>query len=291
MDTNNGTHTSSNPKGSESLNSNDSSLVRVRCFRRSDLTAVRKICWECMVACEGSPARVYLSKIMQKPSCRLAIALFVLSIAVEIATLFFFDSWRMNTSSAMNSFLGPSLSKIQVAIAATVTALFSFLYLCCAAYTTVGFYYEFYANSLRTDYNDPENYYELRPASDGDVGKDPELEPIGKKGLWVAEIVSPKTGKPEVVGTITLDNAPSDFTKEPNVFELRRMFVSHHHRNRGIAAALIRVCEAHARATKVSAILLRTTIYQAPARKLYEKYGYKKGSRAKGATVGMSKVR
>ncbi|KIK68698.1 hypothetical protein GYMLUDRAFT_36186 [Collybiopsis luxurians FD-317 M1] len=234
-----------------------------------------------MLLAEGAPARDYLILIMQKPSSYCAMALLVLSIAVEVVTLSRSESRPSNQTPGLtgtpvptNPFLRTNPAQFQVALAAAVITLFTLLYLCYVIYTAVGFYVQFYLHSLRTDYKDPVAYYELRPAI-GNVEEDPEFEPTGKKGFWAAEIVSPTTGKLEIVGTITLDDPPAEFETDPKIAELRRMFVSPKYRQRGIAAALIRVCEAHAMASKLSAVILRTTVYQPAARKLYSKFGYK----------------
>jgi len=55
---------------------------------------------------------------------------------------------------------------------------------------------------------------------------------------------------------------------------LRRMVVSPYHRRMGIATSLVGHLIAHARKNRLPSISLRTTQFQAPARRLYEKFGW-----------------
>ncbi|KAJ4489894.1 hypothetical protein J3R30DRAFT_3693321 [Lentinula aciculospora] len=251
------------------LDSKMSSSVRVRIYRKSDLEAVRRLFRTCMMTGEGTPARAHLAITVRSPSFLCAFALLVISVAVEVATFTTFQSV---------SYVFRDKGAVIWAAAITLLAL---LYICYSIYSAIGFYIQFCLTCLRTDLKDIESHYTLRPVrsaskSLGD-SEDPELEPIGIKAFWVAEIVSPATNKAEIVGCLSLADPPVTFISEPGLAELCRMVVSHQHRRRGIAAALIQACEAHAIANdhRLSAIVLRTTFYQPHARQLYAKLGYR----------------
>ncbi|KAJ3933318.1 MAG: acyl-CoA N-acyltransferase [Lentinula lateritia] len=244
------------------LTSSESSAVRVRIFRKSDSEAVRRLFTTCMMIGEGAPARAHLAATTRSPSFLCAFALFIISITVEVTTL--------------SSFL-PAASYPDVTVAAI--ALLTLLYLCYSIYSAVGFYIQFGLTCLRTDLKDIQGHYNLcQVTSTSNGNSNPELEATSMKGFWVAEIVSPVTNKAEIVGCISLgDPPPPPFTSGPGTTELRRMIVSPYHRRRGIARALIEVCEAHATTSKhkLTAIVLRTTFYQPHARRLYTRLGYK----------------
>ncbi|KAM8808645.1 N-acetyltransferase 8 [Eudromia elegans] len=83
-------------------------------------------------------------------------------------------------------------------------------------------------------------------------------------GFWVAEAGG------AVVGMVAAVPAP-----EPAALELKRMSVAREQRGRGVAQALARRVLALARARGHRAVVLSTSVVQAPARRLYERLGFR----------------
>ncbi|CAN2388339.1 N-acetyltransferase 8-like (GCN5-related [Pristimantis euphronides] len=84
--------------------------------------------------------------------------------------------------------------------------------------------------------------------------------------FWVAELEG------EVVGMVAA--IPFITPQEKNV-ELKRMFVSHHHRGKGIAKILCRAVIDFARKRGSNAVILSTTSIQVSGMHLYTKMGFK----------------
>lgn len=86
--------------------------------------------------------------------------------------------------------------------------------------------------------------------------------------FWVAE------SNDNVVGTV----AAMPSKEEPGTLELKRLSVRENYRGLGIAKALCRTVSDFARLNGYRAVVLRTSVVQHEARKLYERVGYKKTS-------------
>ncbi|KAF5373849.1 hypothetical protein D9758_000679 [Tetrapyrgos nigripes] len=162
------------------------------------------------------------------------------------------------------------------------------IYIGGSLHASVKFYFNFVTAGFGDDLENPVEHYELVPARIGDATS--EYVPSGIKAFWIAEAVS-STGKTELVGTISLGRQlgvrfielyslcdhldTSSSHKVAGTGELRRMFVSPYHRRLGIAATLMKVCEARARQFGLSTMVLTTTPNQPAAVNMYERGGYK----------------
>ncbi|KAE9404580.1 hypothetical protein BT96DRAFT_410183 [Gymnopus androsaceus JB14] len=236
---------------------------------------------------EGSPMRASLAHTVNSPRFYIALAFLVAVLAVTVAEF----SLGIVVTAGGNS---DSNSKGQLSTMASFSVVSVLLsaYLCLLVYNSIALYYfTFWLSSLKEDLGDVAAWYEMCPvhpeAQEGNSNEE-ELEPTGPKAFWVAEVVSPSTAQPEIVGCISLDSSPPSLT-HVSQYELRRMIVSASHRRLGIAASLIKVCEAHAVANGLTRVMLRTTQFQPGARKLYkEKNGYKEvGEQVYHAGIGL----
>ncbi|XP_075118078.1 putative N-acetyltransferase family 8 member 5 [Leptodactylus fuscus] len=86
--------------------------------------------------------------------------------------------------------------------------------------------------------------------------------------FWVVELDG------DVVGMVSA--SPYVTPYETNVLELRRMYISHHHRGRGLAKLLCRTVIDFARKNGYHAVFLSTTSIMVSAIQLYQKMGFKR---------------
>ncbi|KAJ7073636.1 acyl-CoA N-acyltransferase [Mycena amicta] len=123
----------------------------------------------------------------------------------------------------------------------------------------------FCKNARQTDMQDITAYYQISAG-----------QALTPAGFWVAVI---QGDIDEVVGFFGMEHLPS----RPTVGHLRRMIVSPHHRRRRIGSLIIQAIIAHAQKHSPNGAIggpltrleLETSVYQPPARALYEKHGFR----------------
>ncbi|KAK1229422.1 hypothetical protein PQX77_007519 [Marasmius sp. AFHP31] len=115
---------------------------------------------------------------------------------------------------------------------------------------------------MKEDMKDIVTHYGLEPIQGGT-----KYEPTGKACFWVAE------HQGQVVGCIGLDTDKSH-PSLGSVGELRRLSISSHHRNLGIASLLIKTLVSFARERGLSTLRLGTSSFQPAAVRLYRKHGW-----------------
>ncbi|KAF9019699.1 acyl-CoA N-acyltransferase [Hymenopellis radicata] len=120
---------------------------------------------------------------------------------------------------------------------------------------------KFIQQALREDLGDIPKYYQS-----GGPGREWASE------FWVAEVESSThPGSWDIAGCIGLKQSDAD----PKA-HVRRLFVSHHYRKRGIAGMLSRTVLEHAKAHGMRYLYLETTKAQPIAISFYEKQGWRR---------------
>ncbi|PPQ96667.1 hypothetical protein CVT26_010292 [Gymnopilus dilepis] len=112
------------------------------------------------------------------------------------------------------------------------------------------------------------NFYQSALQQDlADIGRHYTPEP---SAFWVAEIERGKdAGK--IIGCVGLD---ASTTPDPSTVEIRRMVVSPKYQRHGVGSRLLNTAIDHTRAHGLSRINLSTSMYQEPAIRLYESFGF-----------------
>ncbi|KAK1234176.1 hypothetical protein PQX77_002602 [Marasmius sp. AFHP31] len=146
---------------------------------------------------------------------------------------------------------------------------------------------------MKEDMKDIVSHYGLKPKpikhESGGGETRYKYEPTGKACFWVAE------HQGQVVGCIGLGTSHSPTLRaptpthphphphtdnndkshpSPSVGELRRLSISSHHRNLGIASLLIKTLVSFARERGLSTLRLGTSSFQPAAVRLYRKHGW-----------------
>jgi GNAT superfamily N-acetyltransferase len=165
-----------------------------------------------------------------------------------------------------------------IAICISSAALFFY-----AHWSIKNFFLEVCAIALKADLADITAAYKLSPHIY------PKPDP---NGFWVA--VSENSGQhySQVIGFLGLGTSPQHLIVltltlsllsaeypvggDPSSAELRRMFISMHHRRRGVASQLIRTALSHAQQFNppLRTLVLETSEFQLAAQRLYEKHGF-----------------
>ncbi|KAK9687571.1 N-acetyltransferase [Basidiobolus ranarum] len=130
-------------------------------------------------------------------------------------------------------------------------------------------YTDYISWSLQADLKDIKTYYRLEESEDENGER--KLVPTSDSQFWVCTLDE------EVVGFVALDYQVDANGRQ--VWELRRMIVSPHHRKMGIAKLLITTLLNWARDRGATDVELMTSEIQAGAMKLYERFGWKEENR------------
>ncbi|KAJ6459969.1 hypothetical protein C8R45DRAFT_778405, partial [Mycena sanguinolenta] len=139
----------------------------------------------------------------------------------------------------------------------------------CVRWSITIFFEEVCSSAFKTDLADIAAAYKFPPLINRT-----QFQSKGELStFWVAVLENPKHNRSQVIGFLGLDY---QLLGDPSSAELRRMFVSMHHRRRGVGSQLIRVAVAHVQrfAPPLTTLVLETSELQPAARALYEKHGF-----------------
>ncbi|KAJ7835099.1 acyl-CoA N-acyltransferase [Mycena olivaceomarginata] len=212
----------------------------IRQFQPKDTPQVHALMSEGLVHGADSPCNVALRRNVGS------------RIACICYTLFALGVWMLSGASSLSRAGG-------IAICISSAALFFY-----ARWSIKNFFLEVCAIALKADLADITAAYKLSPHIY------PKPDP---NGFWVA--VSETSGQhcSQVIGFLGLEYPVRE---DPSSAELRRMFISMHHRRRGVASQLIRTALSHAQQFNppLRTLVLETSEFQLAAQRLYEKHGF-----------------
>ncbi|KAJ7328040.1 acyl-CoA N-acyltransferase [Mycena albidolilacea] len=178
-------------------------------------------------------------------------------IACICYTLFVLGIWMLSGANNLSRAGG-------ITICVSSAALFFYV-----RWSIKNFFLEVCAIALKADLADITAAYKLSPPIYR-AQFPPKPDP---NGFWVA--VSETSGQhcSQVIGFLGLEYPVGG---DPSSAELRRMFISMHHRRRGIASQLIRTALSHAQQFNppLRTLVLETSEFQLAAQRLYEKHGF-----------------
>lgn len=251
--------------------------IRVRTFRDGDAQEVRdlfmfamgyaresvwipskksklmRVPWDLFPA--GSPRHVALRAQLTHPSSIVMYALFIGGLALSIS---------------------PSTRVIGSLLCLSLFGTFAGL-----RWLLSRFFVSFCEGSLRADMADIGKHYCV---SESEGIRD---APSSANCFWVVEAYSEVTGYYVIVGiaglgtsiqlffcSLLINTTDSSTNDDQTTAELRRMAVSPYHRRLGIGKLLLITAIAHAQERGLTSVLLRTTSYQPPAIRLYERMGW-----------------
>ncbi|KAF9019698.1 acyl-CoA N-acyltransferase [Hymenopellis radicata] len=210
--------------------------VHIRKFERADLQAVQQLILSAAMQGKESPYRGTLDILLAHPITRLA--------GVALAGDIVFVAPKHIVAAAV----------VAGAIVAPLVLQWRLL---------VKDVRDYFEEGLRKDLNDISKHYQQEKEGSAHVRAG---------GFWVAEVESPSTsGSYDIAGCVGLEHLNS----QPKG-QLRRMFVSHNYRNRGIAKMLLQTLVEHAKAKGLTSLYLGTTMAQPAAVSFYEKHGWKR---------------